>query len=80
MMANVKDMPAVKDKRLAATVHHATSACLACDSFDDSGWIQGSISIFIWLTSTVSEHFVHYLVFLLLMFFTGDVGQSQQDA
>ena len=38
MMANVKDMPAVKDKRLAATVHHATFSCLACDSFDDSGW------------------------------------------
>ena len=28
-----------------AMLHHATSACLACDSFD-MGWIQGSISIF----------------------------------
>ena len=45
MMANVKDMPAVKDKWLAATVHHATFSYLACDSFD-MGWIQGSISIF----------------------------------
>ena len=45
MMANVKDMPAVKDKwHQVATLHHATSACLGCD-WSDMGRIQGSIFI-----------------------------------